>query len=112
TRAKEDFVRSLMTLAMDVYASAAPYFLVRVGNGACFRENLLRQGILVRDAASFGLPAFVRLATRLPEQNARIVEALALIAKSEQHAYSSYLPCPDGLERPRPFSRPDGHSAQ
>lgn len=68
--AKEVFVQRLRNLGMDVFPSAAHFFLVRVGNGPCFREKLLKRGILVRNAASFGLPDFVRLATRRPEHNA------------------------------------------
>jgi histidinol-phosphate aminotransferase len=57
--------------------SAVHFFLVQVGDAAAFRQALLRQGILVRDCASFGLPAYVRIATRRPEENARLLAAVA-----------------------------------
>ncbi|NDJ79251.1 MAG: histidinol-phosphate aminotransferase family protein, partial [Chloroflexi bacterium] len=51
------------------------YFLVPVENGARFRQTLLQKCIQVRDCASFGLPAFVRIATRQPEDNTRFLAA-------------------------------------
>ncbi len=78
--AKNAFVQELLKLGMDVTPSAAHFFLVRVGNGAHFREKLLRQDILVRDAASFGLPELVRLATLRPEENRQLLKALSSVA--------------------------------
>jgi threonine-phosphate decarboxylase len=50
--------------------------LVPVSNGARFRQALLKQGVLVRDCASFGLPAYVRMATRHPEENGQLLAAI------------------------------------
>jgi len=47
-----------------VLPSETNFFLVKVGNGQVWRTALLKQGILVRDCASFGLPEYVRLAAR------------------------------------------------
>ncbi len=74
--AKDDFVVGLTRLGLEVRPSATHYFLLRVSDAAGFRLALLRKGILVRDAASFGLPGFVRLATRRPEENARLLTVL------------------------------------
>jgi histidinol-phosphate/aromatic aminotransferase/cobyric acid decarboxylase-like protein len=41
------------------------------------RQALLSRAILIRDCASFELPAFVRIATRRPEENQRLLTALA-----------------------------------
>src|SRR5207237_1835694 len=65
-------IQGLTEAGLDVWSSSAPYFLVRVGQGSVWRRALLRRSILVRDAASFGLPAFVRLGTRRPAENARL----------------------------------------
>jgi histidinol-phosphate aminotransferase len=75
-RAKRDLVKSLTELGLTVWPSAAHFFLVRVGDGAVFRKTLLQRGMLVRDASSFGVPAFVRLGTRRPEENARLLSVL------------------------------------
>ena len=80
---KKDFVRELKSLGYQVLPSETHYFLMNVGNGKNFRSRLLREGVQVRDCASFGLPEYVRLATRLPEENERLLKALRNIAAAE-----------------------------
>ncbi|MEW6233059.1 MAG: histidinol-phosphate transaminase [Chloroflexota bacterium] len=98
-RAKEALIASLADLEWKVLPSMTHFFLVevarsrpfrrrapegqsweararQVGAGAAFRRILLEQGILVRDCASFGLPACVRIATRRPEENRRLIETI------------------------------------
>jgi histidinol-phosphate/aromatic aminotransferase/cobyric acid decarboxylase-like protein len=82
-RAKEKLVAGLAELGLPPLPSATHFFLVRVGDGAAFRRALLRQGILVRDCASFGLPAHVRIATRRPEENARLLETIRTILSGD-----------------------------
>jgi histidinol-phosphate aminotransferase len=55
----------------------ANYFLLPVSNAATVRAALLRSGLLVRDCTSFGLPNFIRIASQRPNENQRLVEALA-----------------------------------
>jgi histidinol-phosphate aminotransferase len=74
--AKTELMTALAEGGMKVLPSAASFFLVRVGNGAAIRRALLDRGILVRDCASFGLPEHIRICTRRPEENARLVAAL------------------------------------
>jgi L-threonine-O-3-phosphate decarboxylase len=74
--ARTDLLAGLAERGLCVLPSAVHFFLVRVGDGAAFRRTLLRRGVLVRDGASFGLPAHVRIATRRPEDNARLLTAL------------------------------------
>ncbi len=59
-----------------VIPSAVHFFLVHVGDGARFRAALRSRGVLVRDCASFGLPEYVRIAARQPEENQRLLAAL------------------------------------
>jgi threonine-phosphate decarboxylase len=75
-RAKAGLVCGLKTIALDPLPSATPFFLIRVGDGAAFRDVLLRRKMLVRDCASFGLPNYVRIATRRPEENARLLDEI------------------------------------
>lgn len=49
----------------------------RVKDGQAFRSELLRRGILVRDCASFGLPGFVRIASRTPSENQGLLHAIS-----------------------------------
>lgn len=73
---KEALRQGLHDLGWNPLPSATQFFLVEVGDGAAWRRELLRRKILVRDCASFGLPAYVRLATRRAEENARLLAAL------------------------------------
>lgn len=76
-REKEVLILGLKKLGYEPVSSQTNYFLLPVGDGAGFREKLLRRGILVRDCASFGLPSYVRIATRTPEENMRLIETLS-----------------------------------
>lgn len=70
----------LRALELVVHPSQAPYLLVRIGprtTGAKIRRSLLeRHRILVRDAASFGLPEHIRLAARPAGDVERLLQAL------------------------------------
>jgi histidinol-phosphate/aromatic aminotransferase/cobyric acid decarboxylase-like protein len=48
-------------------------------NAVDFRRALLQQNVLVRDCASFGLPGYLRIATRQPAENERLVAAIQTI---------------------------------
>lgn len=76
-RDKDEFVAGFENLGLAPLPSAAHFFLVPVNNGARFRDNLLKRGFLVRDCTSFGLPGYVRIATRQPEENNRLLSAIA-----------------------------------
>lgn len=65
----------LRALGLPVRRGALPFMLVHVGDGAATRAALLRHGLVVRDCASFGLPAWVRVAPRRPADNARLLAA-------------------------------------
>jgi len=76
TRAKETLVRRLRGLGLSPSPSAAHFFLLRVGNAASFRRALLQKGVLVRDCTSFGLPEYVRIGTRTPPENEKLMETI------------------------------------
>src|SRR5256714_1006349 len=72
---------ALRHLGLRVYPPAANFLLVDVGgtpvgDGQAFRGALLRQGICVRDCASFGLPSCVRIGVRAQAACARLVAAV------------------------------------
>jgi L-threonine-O-3-phosphate decarboxylase len=79
--AKSELMAALDAIGMQVLPSAAPFFLVRVADGAAVRLALLRKGILVRDCASFGLPRYIRICTRRPEENVRLVATLREVVR-------------------------------
>ncbi len=74
--AASDALRAgLNDLGLEVWRATLPFMLVRTGDGAATRVALLRRGCVVRDCASFGLPEWVRVAPRRPDENARLLAA-------------------------------------
>jgi L-threonine-O-3-phosphate decarboxylase len=73
--AKHELFEGLTQLGLVPVPSTTHFFLVPCG-GSALRQVLLLRGILVRDCASFGVPNFVRIATRRPEDNSRLLAAL------------------------------------
>ncbi|MCL5998084.1 MAG: histidinol-phosphate aminotransferase family protein [Chloroflexi bacterium] len=59
-----------------VVPTSVHFSLIEVGAASAFCATLVRRGMAVRDCSSFGLPAFVRVATRKPEENAQLVSGL------------------------------------
>jgi histidinol-phosphate aminotransferase len=67
-KAREFLMSEMADLGFEVIPSSTNFFLVKVTDAAEFRKKLLKKGVLVRDATSFGLPQYIRLAPRrLPE---------------------------------------------
>ena len=81
-RARALLVDGLERLGLPCVPTRASYWLVRVGDGRLVRDELLRRGILVRDARSFGLPAYVRIASRPLEECERLLTVLSGLVSS------------------------------
>lgn len=69
--------RELPALGVEVWPSDANFLLARIGAGVC--ERLLREGVIVRPLAGFGMPEHVRISIGLPEENERLVKTLRRI---------------------------------
>jgi histidinol-phosphate aminotransferase len=67
----------LRALGYRVWPSHANFVLVEVGDGARLRRALLPYGLVVRDCASFGLPACIRIACRETAPCERLLDVLA-----------------------------------
>lgn len=60
-----------------VIDSSTHYLLIEVRNAARFQRQIAHaNGILVRDCASFGLPACIRIAARTPTENNVLLSAI------------------------------------
>ena len=66
--------RELGALGIETWPSEANFLLAKPGPGTY--EFLLREGIIVRPLAGFGMPDHVRITIGLPEENERLVKAL------------------------------------
>jgi L-threonine-O-3-phosphate decarboxylase len=69
-------VQGLRDLGLPVVEGTANFVLARVGDAAAMRRRLILQGLVVRDCASFGLPAYIRIAVRTEPDCLRLLEAL------------------------------------
>ncbi|QFP76995.1 histidinol-phosphate transaminase [Deinococcus sp. AJ005] len=56
-----------------------PYMVLEVGNAAAVAAGLLNLRIRVRDCASYGLPDRIRISTRRPQENVRLIQALKAV---------------------------------
>jgi histidinol-phosphate aminotransferase len=75
-QAKQFLLDELTQLGFHPLPSETHFFLVRVGSAREFRTALLKEGILVRDCTSFGLPEYVRIAPRSLPECQRLIAAI------------------------------------
>lgn len=62
--------------------SLGNFLLVEVGDEAgALYQGLLRQGVIVRPVANYGLPRHLRITTGLPEHNQRLLDGLARLTR-------------------------------
>ena len=78
-RQKEALIAGITALGLRVVPSDTHFFLVEVGDAPAWKQALLEHRILVRDCTSFGLPGYIRIATRRPEECAHLLAALAQV---------------------------------
>ncbi|MCC7369363.1 MAG: histidinol-phosphate aminotransferase family protein [Chloroflexi bacterium] len=81
-RARALLVDGLEQLGFSCVPTRASFWLVRVGDGQQVRTELLRRGILVRDARSFGLPAYIRVSVRPLDECERLLAVLSGLVSS------------------------------
>ncbi len=64
-------------LGLDWIPSAGNFLCIKVGDAGGVFQELLRNGVIVRPVASYGMPEYLRVSIGLPEQNARFLAVLA-----------------------------------
>jgi histidinol-phosphate aminotransferase len=70
----------LPRLGLKIHPTAGNFVLVNVGgSGQLIYERLLRQGVIVRPMAGYGLPSALRITIGTAEQNERLIAALATV---------------------------------
>jgi histidinol-phosphate aminotransferase len=70
---EEGFAR----LGLEFIPSAGNFIAVRVGDAARVYDFLLRQGVIVRPIAGYGMPEHLRVTVGTREQNGRFLDCLA-----------------------------------
>jgi histidinol-phosphate aminotransferase len=73
----EDLSRELGALGIEVWPTDANFLLAKAGAGSY--ERLLREGVIVRPMAGFGLPEHVRITIGTPKENEKLIKALQKI---------------------------------
>jgi histidinol-phosphate aminotransferase len=63
-------------LKRDFIPSHGNFVSVHVGDAAAVNLKLLRQGVIVRPIAIYGMPQHLRVTVGLPEENERFLAAL------------------------------------
>lgn len=76
----------LTQLGLKVLPSDANYFLIKTGNASEFRSLLVKQGILVRDCTSFGLPEYIRISPRTMPECRKLIAAIGSMLESGEYS--------------------------
>jgi histidinol-phosphate aminotransferase len=63
-------------LKLKYIPSYGNFVLVHIGDAARVNQALLKQGVIVRPVANYGLPEYLRISIGLPEENAIFIAAL------------------------------------
>jgi histidinol-phosphate aminotransferase len=75
-RGLEQIEKGLKRLGLDYIPSRGNFITVRVGDAAGVYAKLLREGVIVRPIAGYGMPEHLRVTVGLPEHNERFLAAL------------------------------------
>jgi threonine-phosphate decarboxylase len=66
---------NLVSLGAQIVPASTHFILIHVGDAVNAKQQLLQHACLVRDCTSFGLPAYIRIGTRLPHHNTHFLTA-------------------------------------
>lgn len=77
--AKQRFLSDLATRGYQPVPSDTNFFLLPINNAPAARSQLLVQGFIVRDCASFGIHHHLRLAVHAPRHNHRLTVLLSAL---------------------------------
>jgi histidinol-phosphate aminotransferase len=72
----EQLVAGMRAIGLEPVPSRGNFVLVEVGDAVAVNQSLLRQGVIVRPVAGYGLPTYLRVTVGLPEENQRLLGAL------------------------------------
>ena len=75
-RGMAQLVAAFRELGLEWIPSAGNFVTFKVGDAIGVNQALLRQGVIVRPIAAYGMPHWLRVSIGLPEENARFIAAL------------------------------------
>jgi histidinol-phosphate/aromatic aminotransferase/cobyric acid decarboxylase-like protein len=79
---REAFFAALREADLHILPSRTHFCLIDVGDAQYVRQELLKRRLLVRDCASFGLPRFIRVATRPAHEWRQLVQVLQEVVQA------------------------------
>jgi histidinol-phosphate aminotransferase len=82
TDERQTFFSALQEAGLHVLPSRTHFCLIAVGDAQLARQELLMQRLLVRDCTSFGLPRYIRVATRPAHEWEQLLQALPKVVRS------------------------------
>lgn len=75
-------IKGLDALDLQHIPSAGNFIAFKVGDGAGVNHRLLKQGVIVRPIAGYGMPEWLRVTISTESENTRFLEALAIALKA------------------------------
>lgn len=78
----EQLVAGIKRLGLAHIPSVANFITVQVGDAARINQSLLKQGVIVRPLAGYGMPEHLRITIGREDENARCLAALEQALKS------------------------------
>ncbi|MBL8510088.1 MAG: aminotransferase class I/II-fold pyridoxal phosphate-dependent enzyme, partial [Betaproteobacteria bacterium] len=81
-RGMAQLIEGFRQLALDYIPSFGNFVCVKVGDAGRVYQSLLRQGVIVRPIASYGMPEYLRISIGTEAENARFLAALSATLKA------------------------------
>ena len=72
----QQYTRAFTDMGLDYIPSVGNFICVKVGEAASIYELLLRQGVIVRPVANYGMPEYIRITVGTEQENERCIAAL------------------------------------
>jgi len=72
-------------LGIEYIPTQANFFLIKIGENALgVYEALLKEGVIVRTMAGYGLQNYLRISVGLPAENEKFIKALKGVVSRKQ----------------------------
>jgi histidinol-phosphate aminotransferase len=78
TRGMTQLTDAFKKMGLKFIPSFGNFVAVKVGDAGPIFQKLLKQGVIVRPVASYGMPEYLRISIGTESQNARFLDALAV----------------------------------
>ena len=72
----EQLTAGFKRLGLEYIPSSANFVTVKVGNAAAINHSLLKQGVIVRPVANYGMPEYLRISIGMEAENRIFLQAL------------------------------------